>query len=812
MTARPPARSRPRWRPPASASAWPRAPRPGRGTAATRPPRRCRVDRVDPVSLFAAAVEAGLEAALWLRPAEGPRSSGVGRAWADRSPTARTGSRDAERGLAGLLARTARDRRRRAPVLAGAGPDPPRRRSVRGRDPAGRRLGAVRAGLAGPAGAAARASRRGGATLTGSLVGEARRRPRGAAIRAARAALGRGSRARGARAEPERDRRHGRSSPRSRVAEQPGPRRTGTGSSGCSRAPSAAAGSTRSCWRGGSTSGRRSSSTSPTPCRRARRERPGEHDLRLPPRRPDVPGRDAGAARPHGRPRVPDRRDRRDRSRRGADAAEDAAARPRAAGVREGPRGARDRRRRDPRPAARRSPRPSTSRRSRASWRCASSSTWSPRSRARCREARGLLALAGGCIRRPRSAAQPRDVALALLDEHEGFDRGWYAGPGRLARRATATASCGRAALRGRRRHAGHAVRRLRHRRRLRPGPRVGGVADEAARRRRRRWASADGDEPMTRRAPGLLRAFVDELVARRRARRRRVPRVAVDAAGARAARARRRPRPGPARRAGRRVLRPGHGPDRAGGRSRVLVTSGTAASSFAPGGRRGALRAGAAGGADRRPAARAARPRRAADDRPGPPLRRASQVVRGAAAARRRPGDDGARRAGSPAARSRPRAAAPAGPVHLNVPFREPLLPDGPLGARRRPGRAGPVRAASSRADAGARRRGASTRSPARSRGVERGLIVAGPDDDPALPAALAALAARDGLPDPRRPALRAARRAARPSHGRRPRRPARAARALARGPPPGARHPHRRHADVQADRRAAGAHRGPS
>ncbi len=23
----------------------------------------------------------------------------------------------------------------------------------------------------------------------------------------------------------------------------------------------------------------------------------------------------------------------------------------------------------------------------------------------------------------------PRDVALALVDEHEGFDRGWYAGP-----------------------------------------------------------------------------------------------------------------------------------------------------------------------------------------------------------------------------------------------------------------------------------------------------------------------------------------------------------------------------------------------
>jgi isochorismate synthase len=36
----------------------------------------------DPVSLYAAAVEAGLEAALWLRPSEGTAFVGVGRAWA----------------------------------------------------------------------------------------------------------------------------------------------------------------------------------------------------------------------------------------------------------------------------------------------------------------------------------------------------------------------------------------------------------------------------------------------------------------------------------------------------------------------------------------------------------------------------------------------------------------------------------------------------------------------------------------------------------------------------------------------------------
>ena len=91
--------------------------------------------------------------------------------------------------------------------------------------------------------------------------------------------------------------------------------------------------------------------------------------------------------------------------------------------------------------------------------------------------------------------------------------------------------------------------------------------------------------------------------------------------------------------------------------------------------------------------------------------------------------------------------AAGPQGPVQVNVPFREPLLPDGPLApaadgaaptrpfAHAIPGRPTLDDAA---LDALADRLA----------GIERGLIVAGPDDDPLLPAALAALAAVTGFP----------------------------------------------------------------
>jgi isochorismate synthase len=44
-------------------------------------------------------------------------------------------------------------------------------------------------------------------------------------------------------------------------------------------------------------------------------------------------------------------------------------------------------------------------------------------------EGRGLLSLGGLLHPTPAVGGEPRELALALLDEHEGFERGWYAGP-----------------------------------------------------------------------------------------------------------------------------------------------------------------------------------------------------------------------------------------------------------------------------------------------------------------------------------------------------------------------------------------------
>ena len=110
--------------------------------------------------------------------------------------------------------------------------------------------------------------------------------------------------------------------------------------------------------------------------------------------------------------------------------------------------------------------------------------------------------------------------------------------------------------------------------------------------------------------------------------------------------------------------------------------------------------------------------------------------------------------------------AGASAGPVHVNVPFREPLVPDGPLGPLGPPLPDAPLDADATASGA----RIAVTARPmpttdvlsgrvvlaptelaavvARIAAAPRGLIVAGPQDDPALPAALAALAEAAGFP----------------------------------------------------------------
>jgi 2-succinyl-5-enolpyruvyl-6-hydroxy-3-cyclohexene-1-carboxylate synthase len=86
---------------------------------------------------------------------------------------------------------------------------------------------------------------------------------------------------------------------------------------------------------------------------------------------------------------------------------------------------------------------------------------------------------------------------------------------------------------------------------------------------------------------------------------------------------------------------------------------------------------------------------------------------------------------------------AGPAGPVHLDIPFREPLVPDGPLGPLDGPGRHGAEQETSVVAGRRALAGEDVERLAGRLSQVERGLIVAGPQDDPAFPAAVARLAA---------------------------------------------------------------------
>jgi 2-succinyl-5-enolpyruvyl-6-hydroxy-3-cyclohexene-1-carboxylate synthase len=97
--------------------------------------------------------------------------------------------------------------------------------------------------------------------------------------------------------------------------------------------------------------------------------------------------------------------------------------------------------------------------------------------------------------------------------------------------------------------------------------------------------------------------------------------------------------------------------------------------------------------------------------------------------------------------------AEGPAGPVQVNVPFREPLLPDGPLEVPSTDvvAEAGVVSDRQFVAVSVGRRTldgGALSTLAGRLARARRGLILAGPDDDPALPAALAALARATGFP----------------------------------------------------------------
>ena len=92
---------------------------------------------------------------------------------------------------------------------------------------------------------------------------------------------------------------------------------------------------------------------------------------------------------------------------------------------------------------------------------------------------------------------------------------------------------------------------------------------------------------------------------------------------------------------------------------------------------------------------------------------------------------------------------AGPAGPVHLNVPFREPLLPDGPLEGAEAAAAAADVRPTAATMTGRRELDDAALDDLARRvSSARRGLIVSGPDDDPALPGALVALADATGFP----------------------------------------------------------------
>ena len=131
--------------------------------------------------------------------------------------------------------------------------------------------------------------------------------------------------------------------------------------------------------------------------------------------------------------------------------------------------------------ASRRSSRRCMSPRRRSSCRCATSSTSRRRSPARPATRPGCWRWPAGCIRRRPWAARRATSRWGSSRSTKSFDRGWYAGPvGWLGAdgdgEMMVALRCG--LVRG---LAGDAVRGLRHRGRLRPRPRMGGVAAQAS-------------------------------------------------------------------------------------------------------------------------------------------------------------------------------------------------------------------------------------------------------------------------------------------------------------------------------------------
>ena len=177
--------------------------------------------------------------------------------------------------------------------------------------------------------------------------------------------------------------------------------------------------------------------------------------------------------------------------------------------------------------------------------------------------------------------------------------------------------------------------------------------------------------------------------------------------------------------------------------------------------------------------------------------------LVRRPAAARRRAGDARATSGRSSAGRSPRRAAGRPARSISTSPFREPLVPAG----RARAARPGPARRSAAPTAVVARGRGASRRADAVAdlagrvgRRAERGLIVAGPQDDPALPGRRRAPRGRDRLPDRGRPAVGRPLRPARSDVRARPCRSPRPARPVARRAPARPGHPVRGDADLEA------------